>query len=425
MKRNSLQAVQGRRRGVVMKKVCMLLINPVTNDQRVRREAGTLVKAGYRVVVIGVSVTGESRDEWFDGPEGYQVRRVLHPKAILRRRLRAVPGSGPSDSPRPAGLVSRLFADLLNIAGVLWMNLALTREAIRQHADVYHAHDLDTLPAGYLAKLWTRKKLVYDFHELFTELYRRGVKSGFWRLFFSAQERFLAKRADLRLTVCDSLGEWMTRQYGINGVVTVMNAPQKEVVSPVPAGGRREKVILYHGAFLPDRGLEPLIESARYLEGARIVLRGVGLLEEPLRRLVQAIGVEEKVSFAPPVPVTDLVKAASAADIGMIPYLPACDNLRLCLPNKLFEYIMAGLAVVATDLPEIRRIILHHNLGVVLDDPNDARSIARTLNALLKDEGRLEAMKRNALEVAQSLYNWECESAKLLRAYDGMAQRGE
>jgi glycosyltransferase involved in cell wall biosynthesis len=117
--------------------------------------------------------------------------------------------------------------------------------------------------------------------------------------------------------------------------------------------------------------------------------------------------------------MADLVKTASEADIGVIPYIPFCLNNRLCLPNKLFEYMMAGLAVVGSDLPELRHIIRGHQIGGVFS-PEKPRDIARAINELLLDTPRLDAMKRNALRAAHELYNWEVEGKVLLMAYESV-----
>jgi len=127
--------------------------------------------------------------------------------------------------------------------------------------------------------------------------------------------------------------------------------------------------------------------------------------------------VEDRVSFASPVPMTDLVRAASEAEIGVIPYIPVCLNNRFCLPNKIFEYMMAGLALAGSDLPELRRIILGYNLGGVFN-PEEPQDIARALNELLADDAGLETMRRNALDASKTVFNWDIEGQKLLRLYD-------
>jgi len=103
----------------------------------------------------------------------------------------------------------------------------------------------------------------------------------------------------------------------------------------------------------------------------------------------------------------------------VIPYIPFCLNNRFCLPNKLFEYLMAGLAVVGSDLPELRKVIMGHNVGRVFN-PEDPQDIARALNDLLEDEEQLARMKRNALHAVRAVYNWQAESVKLLKAYESL-----
>jgi glycosyltransferase involved in cell wall biosynthesis len=351
--------------------------------------------------------------------DGFRIIRVptlreLYRKLVPVRRADVPLASEQGNAP----FLTKLRADLLNIVHMLWINLLMARIAVKQSADVYHAHDLDTLLAGYLASRWTGQRLVYDFHELFTEQFRTGVKTGLWRLFYGLLERILVKRADLRVTVCGSLGEWMSQKYGVYGIITVRNAPPYQE-PPRRPGGAREPVILYHGGYAPGRGLEQLIESARYLAAGRIVFRGFGPLDAYLRALAKKQRVEDRVSFAPPVPMPELVRAASEADIGVIPYIPYCLNNRYCLPNKLFEYMMAGLAVAGSDLPELRGIIVGHHLGGIFD-PEDPRDIARALNELVQGADRLEGMKRNALQAARMVFNWEREEHTLLKAYEAM-----
>lgn len=428
----------------------MLLTNPVTNDPRVRREAATLVGAGYQVVVIGVEIEeGHNREQWLDG---YRIIRVAHPRSILSHGLRQFKQFSPElydalrwlyrriksgtqvtgqdskektvqtiDRQLSTTYLTKLRADLRTIINMLWLNVALARAALKQHADIYHAHDLDTLFAGYLATRWTGKKLVYDFHELYTEQYGPGVKTALWHWYYSTLEKLLVKRTTMRLTVCDSLGAWLSERYGVNGVVTVRNVPSYQTITPALVKQKRKGVVIYQGLYARDRGLEQLIESARYIEEALILFRGYGDMENQLRALPRKMGVEKRVLFAPPVPMTDLVRTASEADIGMAPFIPVCLNTQLCLPNKLFEYMMAGLAILGTDLPEMRRIILGHNVGAVCN-PNDPKDIGRAINELLQDQSLLRVMKCNALRAARVHYNWEIEERRLVQAYKGVAE---
>jgi glycogen synthase len=433
-------------------KVCMFLTNPVTNDPRVRREAASLAKAGHEVVVIGLKKeVADFSEEWLDGHrlDGYRVIRITHPRFLAHhvraiqarvlhwfaekspssyRRIRSLyrwvtmQRSEPSTSPAvPSAARERLRTDILTIIGAVYLNIVFAKHGIRLRADVYHAHDLDTLLGAYLAAVLTRGHLVYDFHELYTEQFSSGVKTWIWYAWYRLLERVLAKRADLRLTVCDSLGDWFTQQYRTNSVLTVRNVPVFH--EPTSAGRRRrsetERVILYHGLYFKNRGLEQLIEAVPYLKRGHVVLRGYGSLEPELRELVRQRHLEHRVTFAPPVGVTDLVKNATHADIGVGAFVPLALNTKFALPNKLFEYMMAGLAVVATDLPEMRKVILGHQIGRVCK-PDDPEDLAKALNELLENDDLLEQMKRNALVASQTVFNWNVEEQVFLKAYESL-----
>lgn len=429
--------------------VCMFVTNSVNGDPRVRREAATLAKNGYQVVVIGLRGSGDCQEEWLDG---FKVIRVEEPKLLTIRqgvlaalerlsprllvRVRSVyrlirygcrnpvvlqtrheQGKSEAKPAMPLTAWQKTKTDQLSIRFITRLNVEMARVAIQQRADLYHSHDLDTLLAGYLAKRRTGNPLLYDFHELYTEQFPKGIKSPLWHFWYAGLEWILLRGTDYRITVCVSLGEWAARRYRVEPPVTVMNVPNARTVFRIPAQTSQEKVILFHGMYMPDRGLERLIEAAQYIRGGRIVFRGFGSLEGRLRELSRQAGVENVVSFKPPVPMAELVEAAGDADIGVIPYLPVCLNNEFCLPNKIFEYMMAGLAVVGSDLPELRRIILGHDVGLIYD-PYSSKDLARALNELLADPARLEKMRRNSLQAAQDKFNWACESQKLLRLYD-------
>ncbi len=419
----------------------MLVTNPVTHDPRVRREAESLTRFGYRVEIVGVHFNDEEPAE--ETLNGARIVRVPHPRLLLLRIKRKYPrlylilkelyrrarlnrsgdtaikqdSAERSPFQNGSGKLARLQHDCRTIANLIWLNAALFRRARKVQADIFHAHDLDTLLAAYLVARLTGKKLIYDFHELYTEQFQEGVKSKLWRRFYSGLERILARRADLGMTVCDSIGQHFGREYGLQGVVTVKNVPvYQDYCHSSPERGR-ERVILYHGLYFRNRGLDQLIESVQYFKRGRLILRGFGDWEEELRALVNAKGLHRKVEFAPPVPMVELVKAAGEADVGVAPFIPVCLNTRFCLPNKLFEYMMAGLAIVGSDLPEMRKVILGHHVGAVFD-PHDPREIARVINEVLDDEARLEQMKDNARHAAKTIYNWEIEEGTLLKAYD-------
>lgn len=146
-------------------------------------------------------------------------------------------------------------------------------------------------------------------------------------------------------------------------------------------------------------------------------------MENELRALAQGLRVSDRIFFVEPVAAREVVNAAIGADIGVMAYLPDLLNYKYASPNKVFEYMMAGLAIAASDLPEIRGIIEETGSGVLFD-PYDPKSIASAINKLISDEELLRSAQRNARRAAREKYNWEKESQKLLSLYETLLADG-
>ena len=172
------------------------------------------------------------------------------------------------------------------------------------------------------------------------------------------------------------------------------------------------KVALYHGRHVPMRGLEELVQSCEFLhKDVTLVLRGYGTIEAELRELGKPF---TNCKFAPPVPMEKLTEVASSADVGVIPYIPVNINNYFTSPNKLFEYIGAGLAVVGSDVPFLRQIILENEIGYVFN-PRDPQSIADAINKATRKEN-LAHLRANVQRIKHK-YSWQAEQKKLLAIY--------
>jgi glycosyltransferase involved in cell wall biosynthesis len=180
--------------------------------------------------------------------------------------------------------------------------------------------------------------------------------------------------------------------------------------------GMTEPVVLYQGGFVPHRGLEPLVQAAALLERGVLVLMGWGRLEADLAALVRRKELSDRVKILPPVSQAELPRYTSGADVGVIPYEPVGLNNYFTTPNKLFEYIAAGLPVIASDLPELRKVLHGHRVGVTFERA-EASEIAHALNSVLCEPALLAEMRANALAVRNE-YTWERQALKLLEVYD-------
>jgi len=333
-------------------------------------------------------------------------RPAKNVKAFFYRRLRAF---------------FMIFHKPLSLLDYYYRSLQIVN---KEPADIYHAHDLNTLPTAYWAKKKIGGKLVYDSHELYVERNRPGKKSKLAKFLLSKIESLLIKSADHIITVSESIGQELKKRYFVKQLTVLINTPSSHVVRQalslrdllrIP---QTDRIVLYLGSITFNRGLEELIRSIPYLNHCVVVLMGYALKPEysaKLRQLAKEIGAEDKLYFFGPVPLEDVTGYAAFADVGAAPSKNACLSYYYSAPNKLFECIAAGLPVVGSNLPEFKKVIEGYNLGKTFN-PDDPKDIADAINYVLSDKGRYDEMKTNAL-LAAKVFNWENESEKLLEIY--------
>ncbi len=389
------------------RRVCMFVTNGVSIDTRVIKEAASLGAAGHAVTVMGLRERGQPEREAL---EGFTVRR-LRPDTLRERR---------------SGLRGLLAPLAMAWALADYWARAL-RAALSEPFDVYHAHDLVTLPVAWAARARRGGALVYDAHELFTELSRLDPVS---RTVFRLLERLLIGRADRVVTVNDSIAAELARRYGVPAPLVLRNCPRTFGRHPersqstlreragVPAG---VPIVLYQGLYMPHRGLENLVRAAAHIGRARLVFMGWGPLLDNLKAIAVGEAVAERVTFIEPVPMGELLAVTAGADLGVIPYRNVGLNNFYTSPNKLFEYIAAGVPVVASRFPELTRVVEGLRLGRTFE-PDDPSSIAAAVNGLLEDPAELARARENT-ERSAPQFTWEGEARALLSAYDALEAR--
>jgi glycosyltransferase involved in cell wall biosynthesis len=333
-----------------------------------------------------------------------RVRRVIPVNSRLMRVGRAlgwflVPGG-------PSTLFARVFD-----------------EAIAANpADVYVAHDLPMLPIATAAVERHGGKLVYDSHELFAEQEFLSVERRMWRRL----EGRLIGRCDLVITVNVSIARELELRYGLARVEVIQNAERLgEGVAKTQAIRARlglpasARILLYQGGLSEGRNLEMPIRALRHVRtpGLHLVYLGDGVLAGRLVRLAARLGLSERVHPIPAVPQSELLRYTASADAGLIPYLANCLNTRYCTPNKLFEMVAAGIPIVASDLPELRRLVAGHGIGLV-GDTATPEGLAASIDALFAGEG--PARFAPAIAAARRELSWEVESERLVRLYNSL-----
>src|SRR3972149_3973861 len=402
-------------------RVCMAVPNPFTHDQRVYREAKTLVDNGYSVTVVALKEFGSTitDEEVLDGIKVLRISKErvanLRGTQLLTEKIGVLPKIllyGNSFTPQ------------------------LQRALSEQKADIYHAHDLDTLQASYQASRENKAKIVYDSHEIFLEALKEWqaeirengdliklVGAYLVSVSLSRIEKNLIEKVDKVITINDSIASFLTKKYHLNEKPTVvMNCYELTEVGPndklrlkfsLPES---TKVIIFQGAFGKVRGLDNTIKAVQKVENAALILMGEGNIKTDLEALVRKLGLEKRVFFHPTVAPKELLNYTSSADLGVIAYRNTSLNNYFCTPNKIFEYMMAGIPMVVSDFPELKKFAA---LGAGLTfDPESPNSIATTINKVFS--GNLVGMKEKARSLAEESYNWEVESKKLLQVYSSL-----
>jgi glycosyltransferase involved in cell wall biosynthesis len=395
------------------RKVVMLVCSHLPIDPRVEREARALAAAGFAVKILCPAwERPEPPPHW--GP-GVALRILPHKAGHFASRFPYVLGR-----------------ELLRAA--------------REEQDVlaYHAHDLNTAMPALLAAAHKGVPCVCDFHEWFSENVTYHARRKAYephpfakRWIYRALERVVMHTATSVITVCDSIAELLDRQYQAPRPTRVIrNIPHLDPTATAARSGARhlrqqlglradQQVLLYQGGVGPSRRLEPVIQAMAWVRHAVLVIRGPAIerFAGEYVRLAAAAGCRDRVFCLPAVFSADVVREARAADLGIYTVLATAGlSFRLALPNKVFEYLAAGLPILVADLPEVRKLVDTYQVGLCFD-PEDPRSIARAINRLAGDAAFRQSCRANigpALEDLRADREWD-KLVQLYQQLDGRA----
>jgi len=466
------------------RRAVMFVRNPCTNDVRVLREAATLHAAGWPTTIVALQPGGSDAPPDHEDRSGVRIIRVPAPTdwRVRWRDMRYYPWRALRGVPRllvgalrsgPAGIVDTLGVVAVSLVTLpytliqaaryvatrrarprphdvedgldhlAWWRLsalgwATAAAAAAPPADVYHGHDLTGLPAAVRAARRDDRpaKVIYDSHELFLEAGVEARQPWWVRRILGRLERRWIAGVDGIVSVNASIAAELRRRYGGPPAVVVRNTPPRQPIAATRPDHLRSAagipadapVVLYHGGFQRDRGLDVLAEAMadQRVESAHLVLIGFGPLTESLRVLAAEPRFGGRLHVLPAVPTDDLLAWVASADVSAMPNQPRTLNERYSTPNKLFESLAVGTPVVSSDFPERRRIVIDDPdgpLGAVCD-PTRPAAVAGALGEILSlDPAAMADLRRRCQHAAHDRYCWERESAELLRLYSRLAAR--
>lgn len=359
-----------------MNRAVILAISDIEADQRVQKMAGSIAQLGYAVEIVGY-MRPLSR------------KNYTSPHTIVRFRFWILKGP--------------LF--------YLFFNLRAFCYLLFHKADVVMACDTDTLLAVRLAKLIKGFWLVFDAHELFIdlpELVNRRFARTSWRIV----ERSCIPGVDCAITVSDGVAQKYQERYGKSFAV-VRNVPLCSAITKDHEIA--SNVIIYQGAVNVGRGLELLCHAISFLPEVELWIVGTGSMDNTIAAIAKPLIDTGRIKLLGRILPEDLRAVTAKASVGVSLEEDMGLSYRYCLPNKLFDYVAAGIPVLVSDLPEMRKLVEHYQIGAVLRE-RTPEFLATVISEMLSNAEQKKQWQQNLLVAATDLC-WEKEQEKLFRVW--------
>lgn len=352
-----------------------------------QKECRSLANAGFHVTIV----VPHSKDEVSDGV-----------------RIRAVPQMNGE------GRLHRMTA-------TVW---SVLREALSQNADLYHFHDPELMPVGLVLRAWG-KKVIYDIHENvpqdillkeYLPIWSRGFLSGL----VGKTETFVSRFFSALVTVSPLIA---ARFASCNSrTVVVHNFPEFAELADtagVPWETREPKVV-FPGGILPERGIRQMIHAMACLPASSAATLEIACAEFPPNLWHELTGHPgwARVRYLGALNRKRICDLLSRASAGLVLYLPQGQNL-CALPHKLFEYMAAGIPVIASDFPLWRQLLDGIDCALFVD-PLKPQAIAEAIQYVLTHPDESARMGSRGREAVRHAYNWDSQARELIKLYTGL-----
>jgi glycosyltransferase involved in cell wall biosynthesis len=366
-------------------KIAYFILNSFDFDSRARLEVETLGDMGHHVEIIA---TAGADSVSFNRFPIHRIAQWNHPTRKFR---------------------------------FLQYNMTAARIGRRLRADVYHAVDLDVLQAAVRSA--GKAKIVYESRELYTELEALSGRPAIKAVWRGLEGRLIGK-ADKVITINESIAAELSKRYGIGKPVVIRNAaPLPQNIKPVDLHSKFNipadwKILIYQGVLRRGQGLPYLLEIVSCLENMALLLVGSGPLESELKDRAASSNLADKIRFAGRVPPDELANYTAAAAAGLLFMEDVSLNNRLALPQKLFQYLAAGIPQIVSPMPELASFVETEGTGLVTP-PGDPKTAAGLISDFLCNERNYRQARANCASSA-SRNNWALESLKLRKVYEDL-----
>ncbi len=369
---------------VLGKKVIVSVINDLASDQRVKKVCATLHDMGFMITLVGRELKNSP-------PMDDRPYRVIRMKLLFEKGF-------------------FFYAEY---------NIRLFWKLLFSKFDLLVANDLDTLLPNYLMSKFKSKPLVYDSHEYFTEVPELVSRPKVQKVWKRIEQAIFPKLKDV-ITVNNSIADLYNDDYGmrprvVRNVPNLITKPVKKMRMELGLPEDKKVLILQGAGINIDRGAEEMVEAMQHVKNAVLLIAGNGDVISILKKMVVELKLEDKVQFRPRMPYQELMQYTMCSDLGLTLDKDTNLNYRFSLPNKIFDYIQAGIPVVASSLPEIALIINTYKVGCTIPDHNPLNMAAK-INEVLADQEQINIWKNNCSFASLNL-NWEKEEKIIIDLY--------
>ena len=360
-----------------MKRIIVSVTNDLTTDQRVHKTCSSLNENGYEVLLVG------------------------------RKLKKSIPIDRNYQTKRFRLLFNKGFLFYLEYQVTLFLFLLCSRK------NILFSNDLDTLLPNFLISRIQQKKIIFDSHELFSEIpelvHRKGVRS-IWLLI----EKWIIPKLRHIITVSDSIKNHYRNLYGVSPVV-LRNIPEIKKIEPTrfDFDTKGKRIILYQGAVNMGRGLELMIQTMPLLKEHLFLIIGGGDVLEELKKKVNSLSLEKQIKFLGKKTPEELKKLTPNASIGISLEEDLGLNYRYALPNKIFDYIHGKVPVIVSNLPEMRSIVKKYSIGEVLTVRNP-EALAQIITQMSTKNYKKE------LDIAVKDLHWSKEKKALISIFSSL-----
>lgn len=313
-------------------------------------------------------------------------------------------------------IIEKLVKTKFSLLFYIQFALKLMKRLFKQKSDIYFASDLYSLPFCTIVAKLKRKKVFYDSREVYTEIPALNDKK-IVKLLMRIIEGHYIKKCDYIVTTGKMDSLYIENLYKLHSTDVLRNLPLPvDELTPVDYKSKFNnynggKIILYQGIIVTGRGIETYLEVLKKFDKSYLVLLGGGEDEEYYKNLAVEMGVSEKVYFAGKIPQDKLLNYTAGADVGLSLIDNISTNNFYALPNKLFEYVMADIPVIVSDMPQMKEVVDQYKVGVTIPE-GDADEIIKVLNHWEKNVEEYNLFKKNCKPASKEL-NWINEFDKI------------